>query len=697
MMRGFSSSSRIRKASLRLRRTASAWAVRRKRAPSEASLRQVLEPDLVVPEPAARGVGAPPISSSRARSAPLAATTRRADSMARSRSARSCGSTASIAASPSEPSTDSAVNWTSGEGSASAPAIPARASSSSRLASSSTIARRTRGSGCASSSSSSAQANGGAGAMRARHSSAAARIAGSARRRARARARGGSSDSGATRSAAVAASGSRSRIIAASRARPVLAGLQRGLGAHQRVRVVEQIAHARAHELRIGVQPHQAAQRHQTHARVGVVERERDRPERDVAAGRHQRVQARAPHVRVRMRGRAHQRRDDAARRQLGHQLEQRARRPRALLEQQLLPQHGEPRGLPAADLAVHVGQIEPARAQLRDERAQVGPPRADARAEVDERGDAAGQAQPARIRPLEHEQHDAGDRHPGVDHDALQEGPHPPAQLQRHGVVEQRAHGGRERVVEQLAVDARRDGGPEPEAQREAREAPEHQEGMDQVRGGDAEAPDQERRHRHLDRDLGQVRHRQVDTKEGREGLRRREAAREDVGVEVLREEEREHHAERGDEHPARERRAAEVAHGAPQARDRGLVRLLELEGTPAAQRPARDAQQQRRRGEQHPPGGDQRDRRQAAGGCGREQPAEHSAEARADREERHQPLARERVEVVAAEGPEVVQEDRLRQIEQADERDQGPGDAGAGQRRAGAEQQPPRRAAGR
>ena len=214
----------------------------------------------------------------------------------------------------------------------------------------------------------------------------------------------------------------------------LLAGLPRGLGAHQRVGVVEQVAHAAAQELRIGAQPHQAAQGRQTHARVGVVERERDRSQPDLAAGRHQRVQAGAPHVRTGMRRRAHQRRHDAARDQLGHELEQRARGPRALFASGAAPRarraarppsfrspRARRRGRGARREAARPaspGRRAARRRSRRDRRA-----RRRLRARHSQRGSGRSST----------EQHGAGQRHRGVEDDALQEGPHPPAQADRH------------------------------------------------------------------------------------------------------------------------------------------------------------------------------------------------------------------------------------------------------------------------
>ena len=250
------------------------------------------------------------------------------------------------------------------------------------------------------------------------------------------------------------------------------------------------------------------------------------------------------------------------------------------------------------------------------DERAQVGAAHADARAEVDDRGDGSGQAQPARIRPLQHEQHGAGQRHRGVEDDALQESAHAPAQADRHRVVEQRAHGGRQRVVEGLAADARRDrrrpgrsGRPGLRRRRASgRDGPGSRRGRRAAGSGTASPrsrtgsrPGSRPRGRHRRRSRGPRASRSCGRRSPSTGTGRGRARA-----------------------PCRARRPAssrasgelpEVAGGALQAGDRGLVRFLQLERAPAPQRTAREAQQQRRSGEQHGPGVDQRDRRQARG----------------------------------------------------------------------------------
>ena len=265
--------------------------------------------------------------------------------------------------------------------------------------------------------------------MRARHSSAAARMAARRRRRAPARARPAAAASRRD------AQGRRDRLRIAladhrgEQREALLAGLQRRLGAHQRVRVLEQLAHALARNsgsARSRTRPRSATRRTLASGSSSASATGPSAISRP-AVTRAFRLVRRTSGFGCEAARTSGDTMPRAASSGTSWSSERDGREPSSM--QQLLPQHGEPRGLPGSDRAVHVGQIEASRAQLRDERAQVGPPRADVRAEVDERGDAPRQAQPARIRPLEHEQDDAGQRHPGVEHDALEEGPHAPAQ----------------------------------------------------------------------------------------------------------------------------------------------------------------------------------------------------------------------------------------------------------------------------
>ena len=183
-------------------------------------------------------------------------------------------------------------------------------------------------------------------------------------------------------------------------------------------------------------------------------------------------------------------------------------------------------------------------------------------------------------------------------------------------------------------------------------------------VRARDAEAPDQRRRHPQPQPDFGEIRDGEVAADEHRERGRVGVAAREHVRVHVLRDELREHHSHRRQEQPAPEPRPAHVAHRRGDPGHARLVGLFVAERAPAPQRPPREREHCRRRAQQCAPHGDRRERTECAGGERAECAAHQTARARADREYRHQPLAGQRVEVVAREGPEVVREHALGQV---------------------------------
>ena len=124
------------------------------------------------------------------------------------------------------------------------------------------------------------------------------------------------------------------------------------------------------------------------------------------------------------------------------------------------------------ADLALQLVQVESPGAQLGHDRRHVVPAHREIREQIEQRERRAGGCQRVRRQRAGREQHRARERHARVHDDAFEERAHPRAEALGQRVPGERAHGNRERIVEQFAVGAcghRRD---ESGREREADEA---------------------------------------------------------------------------------------------------------------------------------------------------------------------------------------------------------------------------------
>lgn len=200
---------------------------------------------------------------------------------------------------------------------------------------------------------------------------------------------------------------------------------------------------------------------------------------------------------------------------------------------------------------------------------------------QVEQRRGGACSAEPQRVEPpREQQQDEAGHRHPRVDDDAFEEGASGPAHGAGQGVVDEVAHGPRHGVLDQLPVAAREDRRVHPIVEGERREGEQRENGVDQIGARDAEPPDQQGRQPELDADLHQVGGEEVEAKEDREVCAALEGLREDVAVEVLEDEEREHHGRGRQREPAADGGAANDPDGASYTLDGGVVGFRQIEG---------------------------------------------------------------------------------------------------------------------
>ena len=149
--------------------------------------------------------------------------------------------------------------------------------------------------------------------------------------------------------------------------------------------------------------------------------------------------------------------------------------------------------------------------------------------------------------------------------------------------------------------------------------------------------------------------------------------AAHEHVRVDVLRDELREHHPDRRQQQPAPEPRLAHEAHRGGHARRRWSRRPPPRRAVPSAAAAAARAASSAAAAHSRTP----QTAIVASGPSARavsapSAPPTQPADARSDREHGNEPLAGQRVEVVAGEGPEVVREHALGQVVGRDQREQ-------------------------
>jgi hypothetical protein len=253
------------------------------------------------------------------------------------------------------------------------------------------------------------------------------------------------------------------------------------------------------------------------------------------------------------------------------------------------------PPWVPGHELVLKVGQVQPTLANAANQRVHVlvaNPQVRDQR----EQGDAAARsAEPERLDAPTEQQRDSRERHRGIDGHPLDQGAHPAPEALRDGVVGEVSDRRREGVLEHLAVQTGDDRDLQSGVDGERDEAQERERRMNEVRPGHTETPDEPRGHPDLDDDLGEVAEREEDAEEGGQRARRREGRDEDLGVEVLRREECDGHADRRDDQPAPECATPEVVDGADQPLERSLVLLDQIDETPANQLAAAESDEHR------------------------------------------------------------------------------------------------------
>ena len=173
----------------------------------------------------------------------------------------------------------------------------------------------------------------------------------------------------------------------------------------------------------------QRFERREPHRRVAI--RERAAQRRVLCAARECARACRA-HRRDRVREPAHERGRDAALAEARDQLEHRTRRARGLRAQQLVAQVRKADRVPLADVVVEITQVEAPAADPFDERVEIGAPRREIRAEIDQRSRTADRRERAQVGRLQRQQEDRRRGHRAVGDDALEKRADPAAEARR-------------------------------------------------------------------------------------------------------------------------------------------------------------------------------------------------------------------------------------------------------------------------